>query len=159
MAKLYSNELKAVVVADNFLDNPLNVMKENCLTVQNFSYECVHKRNNSGQVYGPTEPVFLKFKIRVNSPYHAKPFYSALKMNQSSDYSFLFNVTYNPFDRLSDYEDGMIVNGYVVRVEEDYHSSKNDEGLDEQMMLNVIIQVCAVTYLGKENHYTSTFIK
>ena len=29
MATLLSNELKAVVVPDNFLDNPINVLKEN----------------------------------------------------------------------------------------------------------------------------------
>ena len=44
MATLLSNELKAVVVPDNFLDNPINVLKENCLTVQHFDYECEHKR-------------------------------------------------------------------------------------------------------------------
>ncbi len=159
MSKLYSNELKAVVVPENFLENPNNVIKENCQTVQNFSYECVHKRNKNGEVYGPTEPVFLKFKVRVNSPYHAKPYYNALRMNQCMDFSFLFNVTYNSFDRLSDYEDGMVVNGYVVRVEEEYHSSSNKEGHDEQMMLNVMLQVCSVTYLGRENHFTNTFIK
>ena len=40
MATLYSNELKAVVVMDNFLDNPMNVLKENCMTVQHFNYNC-----------------------------------------------------------------------------------------------------------------------
>ena len=29
MATLYSNELKAVVVMENFLDNPINILKEN----------------------------------------------------------------------------------------------------------------------------------
>ena len=39
MAILYSNELKAVVIAENFIENPLNVLKENCLTIQNFDYD------------------------------------------------------------------------------------------------------------------------
>ena len=29
MATLYSNGLKAVVVMENFLDNPMNILKEN----------------------------------------------------------------------------------------------------------------------------------
>ena len=32
-----SNELKAVLFQENFLDNPRNVLKENCLVIQHFS--------------------------------------------------------------------------------------------------------------------------
>ena len=52
-----SNELKAVMVQDNFLDNPKNVLKEKCLVLQNFSYECERIRNNSSDVYGASKPV------------------------------------------------------------------------------------------------------
>lgn len=159
MAVSYSNELKAVVVTENFLENPMNVLKENCLTVQKFSYNCVHKRNSAGEVYGPTEPVILDFKVRVNSPYHARAFYSALGQNQHYDFSLLFNVTFHANERLADYEDGMVVNGYVVKVEEDYHSAKNEEGHDEQMMLNVKVLVCSAIYLGKEKNFVNTFIQ
>ena len=34
MATLYSNELKAVVVMENFLENPKNVLKEKCLVCE-----------------------------------------------------------------------------------------------------------------------------
>ena len=33
MATLYSNELKAVVIADGMQDNMQNILKEKCLTV------------------------------------------------------------------------------------------------------------------------------
>ena len=32
-----SNELRAVLVQDSFLENPKNVLKEKCLVLQNFS--------------------------------------------------------------------------------------------------------------------------
>ena len=115
MATLLSNELKAVVVPDNFLDNPINVLKENCLTVQHFDYECEHKRNDSGEVYGANE-------------------------------------------RMSGYDDGMVVDGYVVHVEETYTTKVDDNG-DKQMMLNVTLQVRSVIYLGRENNFKSTFIE
>lgn len=159
MALTYSNELKAVVVTENFLENPMSVMKENCLTIQKFSYDCVHKRNSAGEVYGPTEPVILNFKVRVNSPYHAKAFYFALGQNHHYDFSLLFNVTFGANDRLADYEDGMVVNGYVVEVEEAYHSAKDEEGHDEQMMLNVKVLVRSAIYLGKEKNFINTFIQ
>lgn len=161
MASLYSNELKALVVPEDFLENPVNVMKEHCLTVQHFDYQCEHKRNASGEVYGPTEPVLLKFTVRVNSPRHAKSFYSNLLSNCHSNYSFLFNATFNANQRLGNYEDGMVVNGYVVSVEENYSTGRNMTGEDEQILLDVIIQVRSVTYLGREeqNNYKSVFIQ
>lgn len=158
MATLLSNELKAVVVPDNFLDNPINVLKENCLTVQHFDYECEHKRNDSGEVYGATKPVILEFSIRVNSPRHARMFYRRLISNEHSCFSFLFNITYSANERMSGYDDGMVVDGYVVHVEETYTTKVDDNG-DKQMMLNVTLQVRSVIYLGRENNFKSTFIE
>jgi len=161
MARLYSNELKALVVPENFLDNPMNVLKEHCLTIQHFDYRCEHKRNESQEVYGPTEPVILKFTVRVNAPAHARVFYHNLVSNSYADYSFLFNATFNGNQRLNDYEDGMVVNGYVVSVEEQYSSEKNRAGEDEQILLDVTILARSVTYLGREeqNNYKTVFIQ
>ena len=159
MATLYSNELKAVVVMENFLDNPMNVLKENCMTVQHFNYECVHKRNENGEIYGATNPVILDFVVRVNSPRHAKAFYKELVSNEHTNFSFLFNVTYNQNQRLSDYEDGMVVNGYVVNVEENYSSSTNQAGSNTQIELHVKLLTRNVTYLGVDNNFNSTFIQ
>ena len=154
-----SNELRAVIVQDNFLDNPKNVMKEKCLVLQNFSYECERMRNNSSDVYGASKPVILKFTIRVNSPSHAKELYQRLALNGHNDFSILFNVTFDANQRLSDYEDGMVVNGYVVSVEENFSTGRNMTGEDEQILLNVRILTRSVTYLGRENHFKNTFIQ
>ena len=161
MATRYSNELKAFVVAEDFLENPMGVLKENCLTVQHFDYQCEHKRNASGEVYGPTEPVILKFSVRVNSPKHAKVFYSNLLANNHFHYSFLFNATFNATQRLNNYEDGMVVDGYVVSVEENYSTGKNQTGEDEQILLDVTILARSVTYMAREaqNNYKSVFIQ
>lgn len=159
MATLLSNELKAVVVPDNFLDNPINVLKENCLTVQHFDYQCEHKRNDSGEVYGATKPVILQFTIRVNSPRHARTFYRRLISNEHTCFSFLFNITYGANERMTNYDDGMVVDGYVVHVEETYSTKIEEDGGDKQMLLNVTLQVRSVIYLGRENNYQSTFIE
>ena len=155
---VFSNELKAVMIPDNFLDNPKSVLKENCLTVQHFDYQCERKRNDSDSIYGSTEPVILRFTIRVNSVRHARPFYQGLIHNAHYYYSFLFNTTYDGNGRLSQYEDGMVVDGYIVRVEENYTSLKHQQNEDEQVLLDVEVLVRSVIYLGQENNYTSTFI-
>ena len=159
MGTLYSNELKAVVVMDNFLDNPRNVLKENCLTVQHFNYECVHKRNDSGEIYGAVNPVMLDFVIRANSPRQARAFYKELVSNEHTNFSFLFNVTYNENQRLDTYEDGMVVNGYIVHIEEEYSSRSNQAGSSTQIELHVKLLARSVTYLGADNNYQSTFIQ
>lgn len=159
MGTLYSNELKAVVVMENFLDNPMNILKENCMTVQHFNYECVHKRNDSGEIYGAVNPVMLDFVVRANSPRQAKAFYKELVTNEPANFSFLFNVTYNENQRLNDYEDGMVVNGYIVHIEEEYASRANQEGSSTQIELHVKILSRSVTYLGSDNNFNSTFIQ
>lgn len=159
MATLYSNELKAVVVMENFLDNPKNILKENCMTVQHFNYECVHKRNDAGEIYGAINPVTLEFVVRINSPRQAKAFYKELVSNEHCHFSFLFNVTYNDNQRLSNYEDGMVVNGYIVHIEEEYTSRTNQAGSSTQIELHVKILSRSVTYLGSDNHFQSTFIQ
>jgi hypothetical protein len=155
-----SNELKAVLFRENFLDNPRNVLKENCLVIQHFSYECERMRNNSSDVYGASKPVILKFSIRVNSPSHAREIYQRLALNGHFDYSILFNVTYDTNQRLKDYEDGMVVNGYVVSLEERYSSLQDDAGVDKQMLLEVKLLVRSTTYMGRErqNDLVSVFI-
>lgn len=159
MATLYSNELKAVVVMENFLENPLNVMKENCMTVQHFNYECEHKRNEAGEIYGAINPVMLEFTVRVNSPRQAKAFYKEIVSNEHSNYSFLFNVTYNENQRLNTYEDGMVVNGYIVHIEENYTTAAQQDGSNTQIELSVKLLSRSVTYLGADNNYKSIFIQ
>ena len=159
MATLYSNELKAVVVMENFLDNPMNILKENCMTVQHFNYDCVHKRNDSGEIYGAVNPVTLDFVIRVNSPRQAKAFYKEIVSNEHSNFSFLFNVTYNANQRLENFEDGMVVNGYIVHIEENYASRADQAGSNAQIEMKVKILSRSVTYLGSDHNYKSIFIQ
>ena len=159
MAAFHLQELKAVLIQENLIENPLCVLKENALTVQSFLYDCTHRRNHAGEVYGAVEPVILQFCIRVNSPHHAKQFYTELILNNHFQFSFLFNVTWGDTNRLASYEDGLVVDGYVVHVEEEYHSSKQINGEDQQMLLSVKVLVRNVTYLGRDRNLVSHFIQ
>lgn len=157
MSKLYSNELKALVAVENVLEMSA-ILQDHCMTVQRFDYDCERERNSSGETYGPTNPVVLEFTIRVNDPADARPFYSYLTSNSHFQLSFLFNATFNDNKRLKDYEDGMVVDGYVVSVDEDYSASKNELANDEQMLLTVKVLLLNTTYLGIERNYKSIFI-
>ena len=154
---LYSNELKALVIPENILDQP-NVLQEKCLTVQKMNYECHHERNNKREAYGPTEPVEMMFTIRLNDAADAKPFYQMLSAGEHFNFSFLFNATFNQSKRLNNYEDGMICDGYVVCVDENYSSTKDNAPTDDQMLLNIKLLLLNTTYFGYDNNYKSIFI-
>ncbi len=156
---VYSRELKAMMLPDNFLDNEKGVLKEACMTVQDFAYDCVRKINNHQEAYGPSESVVLRFTVRVNAEGHARQFYSQLASLSSYHFSFLFNASFNKASRLEDYEDGMVFEGYVVRVEENYTSQIDADGSDRQMLLNIQVLVKSITYLGWEKHSTIKFIQ
>jgi len=158
MAKLYSNELKAVLFSDNILDIPQGVLKEHCMTVQHFDYHCELKRNASHKVYGSTDAVELNFTVRINAPEQAKVFFQRMVESGHYYFSFIFNATYNAFDRMSDYDDGIVVDGYVVHLEEKYVSGMDPEGRSNQMLLSVKMLLRSITYLGVENQMENVFV-
>lgn len=159
MAAFHLQELKAVLIHENVLDDSANITKENALTVQRFSYDCIHRRNHAGEVYGAVEPVILQFCVRVNNPLHARQFYMEATLNGHFQFSFLFNATWQSDSRLAGYEDGLVADGYVVQVEEKYHSSNEQDGVDQQMLLDVKVLVRNVIYLGKNRNRISHFIE
>lgn len=155
--RLYSNELKALVVPESILEQP-NVLQEKCLTIQWMNYKCQRERNNRGEAYGPTQPVEIEFTIRLNDTADAKPFYQMLPSNEHFCFSFLFNATFNQNERLNDYEDGMVCDGYVVGIDESYSASSNKEPNDKQMLLDIKLLLLNTTYIGRDKNYTSIFI-
>ena len=152
MATLLSNELKALVVLGNINEVPKSVLKESCLTVQSFDYECARKSTKSGDVDGAMNPVILSFSVRINDPEDAQKFFSEFSRNDISTFSFLFNATYDVFQRLSDYDNNMVCEGYVVGAEEVYQNSSSEADQYLQLLLNVKLLVSTITYSGQEDH-------
>lgn len=152
-----SNELKAVILTEDILEMEMNTTQDKCMTVQRFNYNSRRKRDYTGATYGLSDPVLLDFSIRVNSPAHTKPFYSHLADGNNFSLSFIFNAVFNPLRRLTEYDDAMVVNGYVVNISEDFQGSMLGSD-DEQISLKVSILVRNITYLGKDLNKTITFI-
>ena len=77
-------------------------------------------------------------------------FLMELASNNVSCFSFLFNAVFGPNDRLKDYEDGMVVKGYIVGAEELYSTETSETGQYKQMLLDMKLLVSEVVYLGYE---------
>ena len=144
--KRLSNHLKAVLFSDEIQDGGQNVLKEKCCTLNYFGYRCERSRNDAGFPYGLTNPAVLSFTVRLVQAEEGTIYHQRLMENTPSDYTFLFNASFNDQQRLKSYDNMFIVNGYVVDVEDDFDSGEKET---RQMLIRVKLFVNSITYKGK----------
>ena len=155
--QLLSNELKAVAVMANMTEAADGITSDQCMSVQHFDYHCAHKRDAKGRTYQANEPAILRFRVRLNSAEQAQLFYQKLTDSEFGFLSFVFNVTFSETGRLQDYDDAMVIEGYIVDLQEDFHSAALAER-EELITLSVRMLVRAITYLGQYDNKTLCFI-
>lgn len=151
-----SNNIKAILIPEDFSEMA-RVSQEKCLTLQHFDYKCRRCRNEEGVPYGSTVSVILNCSFRTVEDLHA--YYDCLKKNESQDFSFIFNATFDDQKKLSDYEDAMVVNGYVVDIEETFNSAMNEAGESEQVLFGIKILLSSITYVGKSSNKILSIFK
>jgi len=149
MARPERRFLKAVLFPENMLELPNSVIETSCYTVQDYKYRCYRERDSFGTPHGAITSDNLTFSIIISGIKGCKIFYERMEEMESSAFSFLFNATFNNFGRLTNFEDGLIVHGYVVDIQEKT-KSYSDEGHDEQLQLDVTLQLTDMQFLGKE---------
>lgn len=151
MAKVFSNELKAILVMEDVSSPEAAVWQDKSFTVQQFSYDCRRDRNQQGEPYGATLPSFLDFTIRVSSGDSAREFFERMYEREPFPYSFLFNARFDAQRKMSEYEDAMVASGYIIDVLESYDNEPQPDGSSEQMLISARLLLCHLAYLGKEN--------
>ena len=149
MAITLSNHLKATLYPANILTEEIcRIPLDKCFTILHFSYACSRERNKSGFPQGNTTTTFLDFTIRLLQPDDGKYFYQLMQQNEPGDFTFIFNADIQKRQFVTGYEDGMVVCGYVVDVEDDYSTTPVADGSTEQMMIHVKLLVANITYIG-----------
>ena len=135
MAITVSNHLKAMLYPEDIRsldERRFRIPCDRCFTVLHFSYECKRERNKSG----------------LMSPEDGKPFYHQMQQNEPEYFTFLFNATLFNRQAVTGYEDAMVVNGYVIDVEDDFTNAPTSEGSTEQMLIHVKLLVANIAYIG-----------
>jgi hypothetical protein len=89
----------------------------------------------------------------------AEHFYRYLVETVKNIFTLPNNPTSPKHDRIDTFYDGMIVDAFVVKVEQDYTTQRTGRDSDEQIMLRVKLLVRSITYLGKDKNFTSSFIQ
>lgn len=153
-------ELKAIVVMANLLEEGVAITRDQCMSVEHFDYRCARKRDAKGRTYRASEPAILNFSVRINSAEQAQPFYKQLTDSGRCPLSFIFNATFaNTSKRLTDYDDALVVDGYVVDVQEDFQSSPMIEQREQQILFRARMLVRSIIYKGRNDNYSLCFIQ
>lgn len=156
---VFSNQLKALLVLEDITEQGVSVWQNNCFTVQHYHYLCRRERNDAGIPYGRTVPSFLEFTIRVAAADSAKTLMERMQSQESFPFSFVFNASFAENRRLSDWEDAMVVRGYLVDVEETYDKTQAEAGAQEQMLIKGRLLLSNLAYVGRERVMKLTITK
>lgn len=126
-----------------------SILKGNGFFVQNFSYNSTREHNDlQGHTYHIEDATIVDVTLRLNTADHPKPFMEQIKAPDMHAYSFLFNPTYTKFGRLEKMDDAMVVNGYIVDIEEEYKLAP-EKDTQEQMLMHVKLLANKILFLGK----------
>ena len=137
LMELAQSEMRDVVLKDRFA-------RDQGYTVQDFSYSCQRNRDEAGSAYGESENVVVDFTIRVMTTEQTL-FYEKLKDLGNDYYSFVFNGIYEG-GRLKYFDNAMMVDGYVVDVEE---CAANDEN---QALMHVKLLARELYYIQHDGN-------
>ncbi len=147
----YINSLyNAMLVAEDVNEVGASITRDKCYVVQHYSYSSERRRHDVQMIESMEMSSYIDFVIRIANANAGKQFYQQMRVNEAFTYSFLFNATFNGSGRMLGYEDGMIVKGYIVDIEEDISASNQEEGKDTQVLMKVKLLLNSITYIGNE---------
>lgn len=156
--QLRVNELKAVAAVADMTESEKNITRNQCMTLEHFDYRGERKRDSRGRTYQASEPAMLHFSVRINAAEQTQPFYRQLANMQHGVLSFLFNATFTGTGHLMQYDDAMAVEGFIVEIQEEFHSAGSSEATEEQIVLHACMQVRAINYIRSNDNKTLCFV-
>jgi hypothetical protein len=137
LAELAKSSMKDVVLKDRF-------SQQQGYTVQQFSYSCKKERDEVGTTFGVNSGVVVDFTIRVMTNDQTL-FYDKLKDLGNDYYSFIYNGVYEG-GRLKYFDNAIMVDGYVVDVEECASNNHN------QALMHVKLLARQLSYIHHDGN-------
>lgn len=142
----HPNFVKAILLTNNLEEVSGGVMQSQCFTVQDYHYHIYRERDGQGNPFGGILSEYLEFSLIIGDQDSCKFFYQVMDYNENTPVSIIFNATFSPNGRLTDYEDGLITYGYVISVEE--MCDNNDDSGQEQILLRAKMLLSNMHFLG-----------
>lgn len=145
--------VKGVVILDDITENGFRVLGEKQLNamLETFEYDFEMPANGAGRTFGATEPSVLEFSIRLHSALHGKTFYTSGYTNELQKLTFLFGheLEYRRNgDKIKSYKYGLVAHGYIVHLEEEFHSGKDSQGLERQTIMHAKMLLTSIRHIS-----------
>ncbi len=140
--------LKTVLLAENILEMPSNVINTSCYNVMDYKYCCYRDRDEFNNPYGSFLTKNLEFTVKASMLNGSMPFYRLMDENSSHPFSIIFDPVFNAYGRMTNFKDGIVLHGYVVDVLESCENE--DANGDEQLEIKITIALNKISYLGME---------
>lgn len=156
---LKATELKAIVVMADLQEQDRAITSDQCMSVGHFDYACFRNRDGKGRTYHDSAPAMLNFVVRFNAIAKAKQFYQLIQNNDPGTLSFLFNATFSSDRYLDDYAGAMVVKGFIVDIQEDFHSKVSSVQEDKQMIARVRMQIHSIFYKSGNTTKELSFVQ
>ncbi len=155
---------KASVFFGDITDTTVSVTKEDGFTLQQFGYECSRQRDMLGMPYGPTLMSVLRMTVKTLPDGYLKELYKRLTEQSVSSFSIVFNASFRqePDHVLDDYDQALVVTGFVIDVGEDYHSFEPQDwrssASSSLMMTHIEFLLQSITYMGTNSYQKKLYI-
>lgn len=148
MAQQKIQYLSTYLFIDDFFEMPGNVLKTSCYNVEDYKYQCYRKRDEFNNPFGPIMSGYMDITINTQTFNDCKVFYKRMEENESCDYSLIFNPEFNAFGRMTSFDDGMVVRGYVIDVFEACNNAESED--DEQLQITIRLMLNSVCFMGTD---------
>ena len=145
---------RGVVIISDVTQNGFDASQDWQMSATLESYKCDYAKlvNEAGQPFGATEPTTLDFSVRLHKGSHAKIIiYNLLQTYDNIRLTFLFDPTFNNRKRVTNYKDGIVVDGYVVNTRVEFRSAKDSQGRERQTILHVRLLLRSVVHISGMN--------
>lgn len=141
-----SNYLKAALFTTDISQEHSKCSRENGYTIQYYTYHLGRTRDTFGYPYGPTLQTIFKAVVKLPSMNKCKIFYEQLQSSEQHTFSFVFNAAYDDNNCLKEWDNAMIVNAYVVGIDENYNSTE-----DGYVNIELELLVSSIIYKGSDS--------
>ncbi len=153
MSFVLSNHQKAVVFSGDILEGDGKFSQDDSLVVQNLDYNFERTCNSNGIPFGITANPVVEFSIRFMEDCKVKSFFSLLNDNDLVEFSLVFGATFDANRKTCDYQNAIVLSGYVVEVDQDYSYNESSTG-EFQRLLKIRFLAAEVTYAGSQSNKT-----
>ena len=144
--------IRAMFVAEDITMVKDGITKDKCYVVQHYSYDSQRDRVGVRMMSGTEDSSYITLVIRIANSGTGRQFYQQMTETAPFVYSILFNATFNSSNRLLDFDDAMMVKGYIVDIEEHINTGNLQQGDDTQVLMKVKLLLSTITYLGSEHN-------